>query len=100
MGRQKSAEAVVAGPTGEGLNVQCLKELGSSMTIRDADGGAETPRAPSEDSGRKLLEQFRREFLSTLIETSRHLRHFRRSAGPSHGPHGGAIAGSRQAQPA
>lgn len=57
MGRQKSAEAVVAGPNGEGLNVQCWKELGSSMTMTDAGGGIEMSRAPSKGSGRKPLEQ-------------------------------------------
>lgn len=57
MGRQKSADAVVAGPNGEGLNVQCWKEFGSSMTMTDADGGTEMSRASSEVGGRKPLEQ-------------------------------------------
>ena len=57
MGRQKSAEAVVAGPASEGLNMQCRKELGSSMTTTDADGGTEMSRTPTGDSGRKSLEQ-------------------------------------------
>src|SRR6266849_6103672 len=57
MGRQKSAEAVVVGPTGEGLNVTRRREAGLSMVKRDADDGAEMRHAYSKGSGRKPREQ-------------------------------------------
>lgn len=45
--------AVAAGPSGEGLNVECRTENGLSMVVTDADDGAETLRAHAESSGRK-----------------------------------------------
>jgi RNA-directed DNA polymerase len=53
MGWQKSAEAVVAGPIGEGPNMKCRTENGLSMVRIDAEDGAEMPRAHAESSGRK-----------------------------------------------
>lgn len=53
MGRQKSAEAVLAGPTGEGPNMECRTEAGLSMVKKDAEDGAERLRAHAESSGRK-----------------------------------------------
>lgn len=49
--------AVAAGPSGEGLNVECRTENGLSMVGTDADDGAETLRAHAESSGRKPREQ-------------------------------------------
>jgi len=57
MGRQKTAEAVVAAPNGEGLNMKCRKEAGLSMMATDAEDGVEMPRACAENRGRKLREQ-------------------------------------------
>jgi len=53
MGRQESAEAGVAGPSGEGLNMECRTEAGLSMVRTDAEDGAERLRAHAESSGRK-----------------------------------------------
>lgn len=39
MGRQESADAVVAGPSGEGLNMECRTEAGLSMIRTDAEDG-------------------------------------------------------------
>ena len=55
-GRQMTAEAVVAGPTGEGLNLIGRKRFGFSMVTRDAGDGVEMPRTRSEGSGRKPRE--------------------------------------------
>ncbi len=52
-GRQESAEAVVAGSTGEGPNMKCRTEAGLSMVRKDAEDGAGTLRAHAESSGRK-----------------------------------------------
>ena len=58
MGRQKSAEAVVAARHrhGEGPNVYVDQETGLSMMDGDAANGAGTPRAHPEGSGRKPRE--------------------------------------------
>src|SRR6266581_4368865 len=53
MGRQESAEAVVAGPIGEGPNMKRRMENGLSMVRIDAEDGVEMPRAHAESSGRK-----------------------------------------------
>jgi RNA-directed DNA polymerase len=53
MGRQESAKAVVAGPSGEGLNMECRTEAGLSMVRTDAEDGVEMLRAHAESSGRK-----------------------------------------------
>lgn len=53
MGRQGTAEAVVAGPSGEGLNMECGTEIGLSMVRTGAEVGAEMPCAQAESSGRK-----------------------------------------------
>ena len=55
-GRQMTAEAVVAGPTGEGLNMIGRKRLGFSMVTRDAGDGVEMPRTRPKSSGRKPRE--------------------------------------------
>jgi RNA-directed DNA polymerase len=57
MGRQKSAEAVVVGPTDEGLNDKRRTEAGLSMVTKDAGDGAERLHARPEGSGRKPREQ-------------------------------------------
>lgn len=51
--RQKSADAIVAEPIGEGLNIQCRMENDGSMTIEDADNGIEISHTQAEGSGRK-----------------------------------------------
>ena len=53
MGRQESAEAVVAVPNGEGPNMKCRTENGLSMVGQDAGNGADTSRTGARDSGRK-----------------------------------------------
>ena len=57
MGQQKSADAVVAEPIGEGLNVKCRRKAGLSMVTTDAGDGAEMPHAHPKGSSRKLREQ-------------------------------------------
>lgn len=57
MGRQKSAEAVIAGPTGEGRNMEYWMEAGLSMVTADADCREEMPCARSESSDRKSQGQ-------------------------------------------
>ena len=52
-GRQRSAEAIVAAPSGEGPNMQCRMEVGLSMVTGDAAYGDEIPRTRAESSGRK-----------------------------------------------
>ncbi|EJL54162.1 hypothetical protein PMI09_02611 [Rhizobium sp. CF122] len=57
MGRQESADAVVAGPSGEGLNMECRTEAGLSMVRTDAEDGVEMLRAQAGSSGRKSRGQ-------------------------------------------
>jgi RNA-directed DNA polymerase len=57
MGQQKSADAVVAEPIGEGLNVKYRRKAGLSMVTTDAGDGAEMPHAHPKGSSRKLREQ-------------------------------------------
>jgi RNA-directed DNA polymerase len=57
MGQQKSADAVVAEPIGEGLNVKYRRKAGLSMVTTDAGDGAEMAHAHPKGSSRKLREQ-------------------------------------------
>jgi RNA-directed DNA polymerase len=57
MGRQESAEAVVAVPNGEGRNMRCRTENGLSMVGQIAGNGANTPRTGAWSSGRKPRKQ-------------------------------------------
>jgi RNA-directed DNA polymerase len=53
MGRQESAEAVVAVPSGEGRNMRCRTENGLSMDGQIAGNGANTPVPVPGSRGRK-----------------------------------------------
>lgn len=72
MERQKSAEAVVTGPSGEGLNVKRRREAGPSMVTRDAGDGAEMLHARPEGSGRKPREQGTGASIATAGPTPSH----------------------------